>query len=345
MYLIFGCMLAIVLFVLLFCGYRRRKARKKVCAMSCGERLEMVEALISPFGYCYDRSQDCYSTLIDAPQRRFGYTALYDRYAARFGMVFDCMPVYFDYRGKTWLIEFWKGQYGINAGCEVGIYKADGLVASISRKTALFHSVEDEEMLPVSVRLYHKGKPLCQRCERHWWLTMFRMGDFCEPRDLEMRAGMIFPNAEMLNAFVGALREQGDVECTVRGLQVQILFRVCTSCRLSFFRRMRCRYAQWKNRICCKLFLWVTKPFECGMDRLLCLYFCLPRLIRRMLCTKKRECCRRKSCRGYKKEKCCRRCKKNCPGDQESCCRRKKNCLGDRESCCRYKKNGGGCRR
>ena len=30
--------------------------------------------------------------------------------------VFMCLPVYFDYGGKTWLMEFWKGGYGITAG-------------------------------------------------------------------------------------------------------------------------------------------------------------------------------------------------------------------------------------
>ena len=34
------------------------------------------------------------------------------------GMVFETLPVYFDYAGKTWLIQIWKGQYGICTGCE-----------------------------------------------------------------------------------------------------------------------------------------------------------------------------------------------------------------------------------
>ena len=34
------------------------------------------------------------------------------------GMVFETLPVYFDYAGKTWLIQIWKGQYGICTECE-----------------------------------------------------------------------------------------------------------------------------------------------------------------------------------------------------------------------------------
>ena len=320
MYLLFGCMFAIVLLSLLFCRYRRKKAYKKLCAMSCEEKLQTLETIVSPFGYCYDVSQDCFSTTISAPQRAFGYTALFDRYAPQFDMVFDCLPVYFDYQERTWLIEFWKGQYGVNLGCEVGVYKADGLIASISRKTTLFQSAEDDELLPMSVRLYHRGTLLAEKHGRHWWLTAFRVGAYCEPRDLEVQAGITFPNPEMLQAFVRGLRECGDVEYAVCGQQVRLLFRIGVSYQYPFWRSMRCRYVQWKNKILCKLMARMTKPFTCGMDRVLDLYFCLPRLIRRVFCQRKRERCCKKSCQ------CCngdgRRCGKNRSGESDRRCRR-----------------------
>lgn len=311
MYLIFGCMLVLILSIILLCRYRRKKARKKLCAMSCGERAQTLGSLISPLGYCYDPMQDCVSTTIDAPQRAFGYTALFDRYAPRFGMVFDCMPIYFDYRERTWLIECWKGQYGINLGCEVGVYKADALVASLSRKTALFHSAKDEEMLQMSVRLYHQGTLLCERCGRHWWMTTFRIGAYCEPRDLEVQVGITFPNAEMLRAFERALREKEDVEYVVRGLQIRMLFQACTSCQLPLLQRLFCRLILWKNKTLCKLFLKATKPFTCGMDRVLYFYFCLPRMLRRVFCIRKREqCCKKSGCG----------CQGNCSESRESGC-------------------------
>ena len=276
--------------------------------MSCEEKLQTLETIISPFGYCYDPARDYFSTTLNAPQRTFGYTALYDRYAPCFGMVFDCLPVYFDYRGRTWLIEIWKGQYGINAGCEIGVYKAEGLVTSLMRKTALFQSVGDEELLPMFIQLYQRGTLFLETCRRHWWLTAFRMGAYCEPRELEVQAGITFPNAEMQHAFVGALRERGDVEFSVRGLQVGIRFCACTSCELPWLRRIRCRYEQWKNRILCKLFNRVTRPFTCGMDQLLDLYYCLPRLIRCVFCFGKRRRCHKKSCRCCHKRSCKREC-------------------------------------
>lgn len=298
MYLIIGCIcMAVCISVLLF-GHRRKKICRKICAMTCKEKYCQLQSLIEPFGYCYEPSQDIFSSTVNAPQRSFGYTGLFDRYAPHFGMVFDCVPVYFDYDERTWLVEFWKGQYGINLGCEVGIYKADSLVASIRRKTALFHSVEDAEMLPMCLCLYENGKKLSNLCRKHWWLTVFHMGRVGKPRDLSVQVQLYFPNGEMRSAFVNALKEHEEIEYRVRGLQVQIWFSRCTSCTLPFFRRLHCRMIQWKNRIECKLFLWVTKPLCSSLDRALCLYYLLPRSLQHLLCIKKRaRCCQRNCCR------------------------------------------------
>lgn len=286
---------------LCLCGFpyfksRRKKACKKLCAMTCEEKLSTLDGLIKPFGYCYVPSQDVFSTVVDAPQRAFGYTALYDRYAPYFGMVIDCLPVYFDYGERTWMVELWKGQYGINLGCEVGIYKADSLVASINRKKTLFKSVDDSEMLPMSVRLY-QGETECAHLHRkQWWLTAFRMGCYSTPGALSVRACITFPNRDMMSAFVNALSEQTDAGFNICGTQVQIFFKHGVSSTLSFWRKLVCRFALWKNRLSCRLFLWATKPFESSMDRLLCLYFCLPSFFRRIFRDKKRRKCCKKSC-------------------------------------------------
>jgi len=302
MYFSVGILLFLVLclFGFSFFVFRKKRACKKLCTMSCQEKLCTLDGLIKPFGYCYVPSQDIFSTIVNAPQRAFGYTVLYDRYAPFFGMVFDCMPVYFDYRGKTWLIELWKGQYGINSGCEIGVYKADSLVARINLNRTLFRSVEDSEMLPMSLRLY-RGETECARLRgRQWWLTAFCMGCYCEPGELSARICIGFPDTAMLNAFANALREQTDADFSVCGTQLQIFFKDCTSCAHSFWRRPVCRLAQWKNRLSRRLFLWATKPFKSGMDRILCLYFCLPSCFRRIFRDRQRKrCCK----------KCCRRCR------------------------------------
>ena len=73
-------------------------------------------------GFLYDPDQDIIYSRMDAPQRNFGYAYGYD--AATLGMnaILDCEPIFFDYDGKHWMIELWKGQYGMESGCEIGVY-------------------------------------------------------------------------------------------------------------------------------------------------------------------------------------------------------------------------------
>ena len=141
MYLFLG--IVFLLLLLFFCInlWRRKRIIKKICSMCMLEKCDLLNELIGPFGYSYVSSQDLFTSRIDAWQRGFGYCALYDKAALRFNMIFDCLPVYFDYQGKTWLIEFWKGQYGINTGCEIGVYYADRILQDeekhIERRSSL----------------------------------------------------------------------------------------------------------------------------------------------------------------------------------------------------------------
>lgn len=303
MYLLTGC-LVFVFILLLLCllsHWRKKNICRRLHCMSAEEKCDIIRPLLEPFGYCYEPFLDIFSTTIDTPQRAFGYTALFDRYASRFHMVLDCMPVYFDYKGHTWMIEFWKGQYGILRGCEVGIYRADAQVAVLQRKTALFHSVDDAQMLPISIRLYQKERPLCHLHRRHWWLTAFQIGAFSQPQDLSVQIDITFPCEQMLAAFVRALEEQTQLSYCVCEQQVQICFDSCTSCSLPAVKRAYRRFVQWENRMLCRLFLYVTRPFCSGIDRLLCLYYYLPFAFRRIFEDRNRKKCCRKSCRMGKK--------------------------------------------
>lgn len=326
MYGMIGCLLFLALFSFSFFFFRLRakKACKRLCGMSCEEKLCVVSPLLEAFGYCYEPSQDIFSTTVHAPQRRFGYTALYDRYAPRFGMVYDCMPVYFDYGGRTWLIQLWKGQYGINLGCEAGIYQADSLVAGLQRKTTLFQSVEDEELMRISLCLFYRGEALSRICGRHWWQTIFHMGMCAEPRELSVRAAFTFPNEEMLRAFADALSEQEEVRFQIRGRCIEILYSRCDSCSLSFPRRLIRRVVQWKNRILCKLFLRITGPFQTSLDRLLFLYYCVPGVFRRVFH------------RG-RTERCCSACARRCRRRRGPSCHKSGHAKRCQRSCRRRK--------
>lgn len=66
-------------------------------------------------------------------------------------MKIDCEPIYFQYDGRRWLIEFWKGQYGITTGAEVGVYvtdKKDVDIPGIFSGT-FYESISDNELLQI----------------------------------------------------------------------------------------------------------------------------------------------------------------------------------------------------
>ena len=289
MYFLFGSLLLLVLCGILFSHHRKKRICQKICHMSAEEKCEKLTELITPFGYCYDFKQDVFSTTLDAWQRDFGYTESYNHYAPHFNMVFDYEPIYFYYNERTWLIEFWKGQYGINTGCEVGIYYSDSFVPPALRNITLFHCVKDKDMLPITIHLFKDECSVAMMRKKHWWLTVFDVGKYCEPFELCMNIGITFPKEEMMNAFVAALLEKGynKNDLCICGLKVFFLYDSCSSCSLPFFRHLLCRFAQWKNRIFCKLYLWVTRPFCTSLDRILCLYYYLPFVCRRLLTIKR----------------------------------------------------------
>lgn len=162
-------------------------------------------------GFAYDPEQDIFYSIMDAWQRKFGFCRLYDIAAAPFGMIVDCEPVYFKYGGRHWLVEFWKGQYDLTTGGEMGIYWAEHLAPDIPGVSNLtfYESGTDADLLDMSFFLEKNGEPLFSRADRHWWLTGFKLGEFSEPSELVMKIGITFKDEEMCGAFVEGMQRAG----------------------------------------------------------------------------------------------------------------------------------------
>ncbi|MCI8318045.1 MAG: DUF4474 domain-containing protein [Lachnospiraceae bacterium] len=299
MYLLIGILFALCVLFYVMNHCRKRHIIRKICCMSDAEKCCLLNELAQPFGFEYLPDQDIFTSTYDSWQKEFGYCAAFDDAAVHFNMVFDCEPVYFDYNDRTWLIEFWKGQYGINTGAEIGVYRANSLLLPSQYSTALFHGVPSEEMLGLRMELQRKNQKLFSIERIHWWLTGFRMGAYSEPEDLELQAVITFPNEEMLQRFAEAVHRKGCHEVQTCGCRCSLTasFAFDASCKpchdgkknrlfhclIAWKNRMLRRFAQWKNRIFCRLFLWITRPFTCTPDRMLYLYYFLPFAFRRML--------------------------------------------------------------
>lgn len=285
MYLLLGLLLVICLLFLLLTFYRRKRIVCKVHCMDLCEKLELLNDLAEPFGFCYSPKQDLMTSRVDAFQREFGYCSLYDKSALHFNMVLDCEPIYFEYGNRTWMIELWKGQYGINIGAEIGVYYTDTVLQPEQYEKTLFHAVKDEEMLPFSMSLNYKGQLLFSISRAHWWLTGFRMGSYCNPEDLVLDVSITFPSEEMKMAFVESLCRTGYGQCEINICRDTVSFSFSTP-HTRQPRFCHCRsaaFSQWKNRILLGIYQLATRPFLCTMDQILYLYFYLPAAFRRML--------------------------------------------------------------
>lgn len=289
MYILIGVLFAVCILFFIIHFFRRKCIIRKIYCMDCCEKLHLLNDLAEPFGFFYLTDEDVITSRIDAWQKEFGYCSLYNKSASRFHMVFDCEPVYFDFNHRTWMIEFWKGQYGINIGGEIGIYQADSVIPPEQYDRTLFHGVPDTELFPISMELNFKGKRLFSVCHPHWWLTGFRTGSYCEPEDLSMDVSITFPNEEMLQCFVESLMRLGYHECEldICHLTVSLSFSIPHTKQPRFSHCWRIHISQWQNRCFCKLYQCITRPFTCTMDRILYLYFFLPASFRKLLCFKR----------------------------------------------------------
>jgi len=187
-----------------------------------------VDEVIEFTGFEYDSKQDIFYSDMNAWQRKFGYCRLYDEAAAPWGMIVDCEPIYFEYNRKNWLIEFWKGQYDLTIGCEIGVYATEGPSLEIPGlfNGTFFNSISNEELLQMSFSLRKNNKTLFTREDEHWWLTGFKLGEFTKPSELSMKITITLQDEIMRNEFVKGLKRAGYLnnELVIHGKTVSFIF-------------------------------------------------------------------------------------------------------------------------
>lgn len=160
----------------------------------------------SAAGFAYNSEKDIFYSTRNAWQKNFGYTHTYDVLAPIFRMIIDTEPVKFNYNNKNWLITFWKGQYGIVTGAEIGIYCTNQ--KKVNKKT-IYLPASDNEMLNISLILYKNGEVITKTSDKHWWLAIFKLGMFSWPKELSMDVNITFLNQQMLEAFLNSFKKLG----------------------------------------------------------------------------------------------------------------------------------------
>ncbi len=160
----------------------------------------------SSFGFIYISEEDVFYTAKNAWQKNMGYTYFYDELAPLFNMILDTERVCFKYNNYSWLITFWKGQYGICTGAEIGVYKTS--LKKVNKHT-LYYPLEEKDYLRMSYALYKNEKKLFQVQDRHWWLAVFKLGVFSKLKELKMVIKIEFLDTFMLEAFLEAFLKLG----------------------------------------------------------------------------------------------------------------------------------------
>lgn len=172
---------------------------------------QLLSYMVSKDGYFYTNN--------DPWQRNFGFNALYDYATPYTFMYYDTFRVFFDYgtyedgTTKQWMIQPWKGQYGmVLYGAELGVYTKPE-----TRVTPHYDCAADEDLLGMQMTVYKDEKEaFTMPYDMYWWITGFKLGaldnytDMSKPHSqLIIKFTVDFPANEMARLFAEGLEERG----------------------------------------------------------------------------------------------------------------------------------------
>ncbi len=176
-------------------------------------------------GFDYSIAELALYGVVDSWLRNFGFCVFYDIVANSMPTIFRYVTrrIKFEYGGKDWMVQLWKGNYMFTNGGEVGFYNREpGKIGTYYDCAGL------DEMLNVSMQLTHGDKILVDKpTQRHWWITGFNMsGTMYLPKSLTLSFTIEMPDEEMLKAFCAAVDKHymRDMSYTVDGLNVSVVW-------------------------------------------------------------------------------------------------------------------------
>lgn len=174
-------------------------------------KVNLVSYKYNPDGnYYYTDDKECW-------QKNFGFNEVYDAFAPLTMMYYDTVRTTFEYGGKEWLIQTWKGQYGMAfVGGEVGIYTRN--LGSIGTH---FVCADKSDWLNMEMAFmwdeYETGEYRAvfnRNYEKYWWATGFVVG-FPNGslrqtlKEFRLVTHITFKDTEMANAFCEAFEANG----------------------------------------------------------------------------------------------------------------------------------------
>ncbi len=169
--------------------------------------------------YQYSYVDDYYYTNDkEAWQYNFGFGKIYDIASPYLLLEYDYIRVFFTYAGKDWMLQMWKGQYGmVFYGGEIGIYNRPHVDDGMSEWT-FFNCPAEEDWLNMEMTLWHEQldgtwvREFTREYDKYWWCTGFKNGHLRqeEPADeLRLEGRITFIDEEMTKLVADGLKECG----------------------------------------------------------------------------------------------------------------------------------------
>lgn len=153
-------------------------------------------------GFEYDAKQGIYYSHLNPLQRKFGFNFIYDMAAPMAGMVYDTKRIEFIYDNREWMIQIWKGQYGITSGAEIGLYNRP------LDRVMQYDCADDEDLIEMQFDFYNQNQFVFSRGpEKHWWLTGFKIFNAGVPMLIDLDMTLKFTNITMARAFYNSLKK------------------------------------------------------------------------------------------------------------------------------------------
>lgn len=180
-------------------------------------------------GYAYDMKAGVFYATGEGFQREFGYAEMYDRVAVVGTMPLDTTRVKFNYNGKDWMFQFWKGFYGlVFAGCEIGIYnRPEGMDDNLTAYNVVTQEYYQDFTIeffynnPDKSSLFFKSEPDFTRSTRTWWFTAFEPSINVSPATnvpkMKFKCTMKFNDPGLYKAYVEALKEVDSIFANYTG--------------------------------------------------------------------------------------------------------------------------------
>lgn len=169
--------------------------------------------------YQYSYVDDYYYTNDkEAWQYNFGFGKIYDFVSPYILLEYDYIRVFFTYENKDWMLQMWKGQYGmIFYGGEIGIYNREHSEEGVNEWT-MYACPAEEDWLKMEMTLWHEElngewvREFTREYDDYWWCTGFKNGHLRqeEPADeLRMTGRITLKDAEMTKLVSEGLAECG----------------------------------------------------------------------------------------------------------------------------------------